>query len=61
MGKAHKPELGSGDRFRAIEMKAKKSGARNPAAVAAAAGIKAHGVAKMEQLSKAARKKKSKK
>jgi hypothetical protein len=46
MVKAHKrklPKLGSGKRFAAIEAKAKASGAKDPAAVAAAAGIAAHG------------------
>lgn len=54
MGKA---KLGSGSRFKAVEKSAAKSGARNPAAVAAAAGIKKYGVAKMEKLSQAGRKK----
>jgi len=43
------PKLGSGKRFAAIEKKAAASGAKNPAAVAAAAGIKAHGVKQMEK------------
>lgn len=46
MVKAHKrklPKLGSGKRFAEVEEKAKESGARDPAAVAAAAGIAAHG------------------
>lgn len=44
--KGHKrklPKLGSGKRFAAVEEKAKESGARDPAAVAAAAGREAHG------------------
>ena len=45
-----KVELGSGARFKKIAAKAKKSGAKNPAAVAAAAGIKAHGEKKMVEL-----------
>lgn len=49
-------KLGSGKRFAAIEKKAAASGAENPAAVAAAAGIKAHGKAKMEQLAAKGRK-----
>lgn len=53
-----KGKLGSGSRFKAVEKKAAKSGARNPAAVAAAAGIKKYGVKKMEAMSKAGRKKK---
>lgn len=47
MATAAKKPLGSGANFRAIEQKAAKSGARDPAAVAAAAGIKAHGKAAM--------------
>ena len=35
-----KAKLGSGARFKAVEKSAAKSGAANPAAVAAAAGIK---------------------
>lgn len=42
--------LGSGARFKAVEAKAAASGARNPAAVAAAAGIRKYGKAKMEKL-----------
>lgn len=45
-----KPKLGSGKRFAAIEEKARESGAKNPKAVAAAAGIKKYGVKKMEEL-----------
>lgn len=60
MPKQHKPKLGSGKRFATIEAKAKKSGARDPAAVAASAGIQAHGVERMEQLSRAARKRRKK-
>lgn len=39
--------LGQGGRFAAIEAKAKASGAKNPAAVAAVAGRKAHGQRQM--------------
>jgi hypothetical protein len=46
-------KLGSGSRFKAIEESAKASGAKNPAAVAAAAGRKKYGSAKMAQLSRA--------
>jgi hypothetical protein len=53
-----KAKLGSGKRFEAIEEKAEKSGARDPAAVAAAAGIKKYGVKKMESMSKAGKKRK---
>lgn len=47
-----KAKLGSGARFRAVEKKAAASGARNPAAVAAAAGRKAHGQKAMTRYSK---------
>lgn len=49
-------KLGQGGRFAAIEAKAKASGARDPGAVAAAAGRKAHGSAKMAKWSAAGRK-----
>lgn len=52
-----KAKLGSGARFKAIEKSAAKSGARNPAAVAAAAGIKKYGAKKMGKLAKAGKKK----
>ncbi len=52
-----KPPLGSGSRFAAIEKKARANGAMNPAAVAAAAGIKAHGKKQMEKWAAAGRKK----
>jgi hypothetical protein len=50
-----KAPLGEGSRFAAIEAKARAGGAKNPAAVAAAAGIKAHGKKKMAQWSAAGR------
>lgn len=53
---ARKPKLGSGKRFAAIERKAAASGAKNPAAVAAAAGIKAHGKKAMTKWATSARK-----
>ncbi len=46
----HAP-LGQGGRFAAVEAAAAKSGARNPAAVAAAAGRKKYGAEEMEKLS----------
>lgn len=49
-------KLGGGGRFAAIEAKARASGAKNPAAVAAAAGIKAHGKAQMAKWASAGRK-----
>jgi hypothetical protein len=45
-----KAKLGSGARFKALEKYAAKSGAKNPAAVAAAAGIKKYGQKKMTKL-----------
>jgi hypothetical protein len=51
-----KPKLGSGERFAAIEKKAAASGAKNPAAVAAAAGIKKYGQKKMTQMAQAGKK-----
>lgn len=50
---AKKAKLGSGKRFEALEEKAERSGAKNPAAVAAAAGMKKYGKAKMEKMAKA--------
>jgi len=50
-----KPKLGSGARFAAIERSAKKSGAEDPAAVAAAAGIKKYGVKRMAKMAAAGR------
>ena len=54
-----KAKLGSGARFKAVEKAAAKSGARDPAAVAAAAGIKKYGKKKMAQMAAAGRKRKS--
>lgn len=45
--------LGSGARFKAVEASASASGARNPAAVAAAAGRKKYGASKMASLASA--------
>lgn len=53
-----KAKLGSGARFHAIEKKAAASGAENPAAVAAAAGMKKYGVAKMEKMAQRGKKSK---
>lgn len=52
-----KAPLGQGGRFAAVEEQAEKSGARNPAAVAAAAGRKKYGAAKMAKMAAAGRKK----
>ncbi len=48
-----KAKLGSGSRFKEIEKKAAKSGASNPAAVAASAGIKKYGEKRMHQMAMA--------
>jgi hypothetical protein len=53
---AKKPKLGSGARFKAVEASAKKSGASDPAAVAAAIGIKKYGAKKMASMAAAGRK-----
>ena len=52
-----KSKLGSGARFKAVEKSAAKSGASNPAAVAAAAGMKKYGKEKMEKMAIAGKKK----
>lgn len=57
---AKKPKLGSGARFKAIEEKAAKYGATNPAAVAAAAGRKKYGNKKMTELAVAGKRRKHK-
>jgi hypothetical protein len=51
-------KLGSGARFKAVEASARKSGARNPAAVAAAISFKKYGEEKTERMAAAGRKKK---
>jgi hypothetical protein len=45
-----KAKLGSGARFKAVEKSAAASGAANPAAVAAAVGMKKYGKNRMQQL-----------
>jgi hypothetical protein len=45
-----KAKLGSGSRFKAVEKAAAKSGAKDPAAVAAAVGRKKYGQKKMTNL-----------
>lgn len=50
-------KLGSGSRFKAVERSAAASGARNPAAVAAAAGRSKWGNGRMAKLAAAGRKK----
>lgn len=54
---AGKPKLGSGARFKAVERSAAKSGASDPAAVAAAVGRKKYGAKKMASLAEKGRKK----
>jgi hypothetical protein len=54
-----KAKLGSGARFKAVEKKARASGARNPAAVAAAAGRKKYGAKKMAAMAAAGRRRKA--
>ena len=54
-----KPKLGSGARFKAIERSARKSGARDPAAVAAAAGIAKYGKTRMAKMAAAGRRRRS--
>lgn len=53
-----KAKLGSGARFKAVERAAAKSGASNPAAVAASVGIKKYGKEKMEKMAAAGRRRK---
>lgn len=57
-GTAAGAPLGSGANFKAVEASAAKSGARNPAAVAAAAGNRKYGKAAMQKLAAAGRKRK---
>jgi hypothetical protein len=56
--KRKKPPLGSGARFKAVEASARKSGASNPAAVAAAVGRRKYGTKKMAEMAAAGRKRK---
>lgn len=53
-------KLGGGGRFAAVMKSAKAGGAKNPAAVAAAAGRAKYGAAKMAKMSAAGRKRASK-
>ena len=54
------PKLGTGKRFKAVEASAAKSGARNPAAVAAAVGRKKYGKAAFQAMAAAGRKRRGK-
>ena len=56
--RARKSPLGSGARFKAVEHAAAASGARNPAAVAAAVGRRKYGAKKMAAMSAAGRRNK---
>lgn len=60
MAKKRAPKLGSGKRFAALKAKAKKSGARNPAAVAATAGRKKYGAKRMAGMAAAGRRRATK-
>jgi hypothetical protein len=51
MAKKKTPKLGTGKRFAAVAASARKSGAKNPAAVAAVAGRRKYGPARMAALS----------
>lgn len=53
-----KAKLGSGGRFAAVEASARKSGAKNPAAVAAAVGRDKYGAKKMASMAAKGRGKK---
>jgi hypothetical protein len=52
-----KATLGSGGRFAAVKAAAAKSGAKDPAAVAAAIGRKKYGAKRMAKMAAAGRKK----
>lgn len=55
------PKLGTGKRFATVEASARKAGARNPKAVAAAVGRRKYGAAKMTAMAKAGRKRAARK
>jgi hypothetical protein len=59
-GTAAGAPLGSGANFKAVEASAAKSGARNPAAVAAKAGQRKYGKAAMAKMAAAGRKRRGK-
>lgn len=58
-GRGKKMRLGGGGRFKAIERKAAASGASDPRAVAAAAGIAKYGKRKMSRMAQAGKRRKS--
>lgn len=55
MAAKRKPKLGTGKRFKVVAASARKSGARNPNAVAAAAGMKKYGKKRMAKMAAAGR------
>lgn len=59
-GTKKKPKLGTSARFKKVAKSAARSGARDPNAVAAAAGRKKYGKKKMAALSTTGRKRKAK-
>ena len=59
--KKRKPKLGTGKRFAQVTASARRSGARNPEAVAAWAGRRAHGQKAMTRWSVAGRKRAARK
>lgn len=61
MAAKKKPKLGTGKRFKAVEASARKSGARDPNAVAAAVGRKKHGAKKMAKMAAAGRRRAARK
>ena len=61
MAAKRKPKLGTGKRFKAVEASARKSGARNPKAVAAAVGRRKYGAKRMAKMAAAGRRRAAKK
>lgn len=59
--KKREPKLGSGKRFKAVAASARKSGARNPNAVAAAVGRKKYGAKRMAKMAAAGRRRAARK
>ncbi|AVH59995.1 MULTISPECIES: hypothetical protein [Streptomyces] len=55
------PKLGSGKRFKAVAASARRSGARDPNAVAAAAGRKKYGAKRMAKMAAAGRRRAARK
>ena len=56
---AQTQKLGGGTRFARVEAEAKKSGAKNPAAVAASIGIRKYGRVKMAKMAQLGRERKA--